>query len=60
MNPKITNKNQANKQNRNRIIGVEIIWRVISWEEEMVQGSRSITGRNKIDREYVKNSIGKG
>ena len=26
--------NYANKQNRNRIIGMEIIWRVISWEGE--------------------------
>ena len=24
--------NQENKQNRNRIIDMEIIWRVISWE----------------------------
>ena len=45
----------ANKQNRNRSIGMEIIWRVISWEGkgekgERVQESRSLFGRNKIDR----------
>ena len=27
---------QASKQNRNRIIHIEIIWRVISWEGERV------------------------
>ena len=31
---KTTKNNYANNQNRNRIIGMEIIWRVISWEGE--------------------------
>ena len=48
-----TKQNKANNQNRNGSIHVEIIWRVINWESkgqngEMVQGLRSITGRNKI------------
>ena len=30
--------NQANNQNRNRIIAMEIIWRVISWEEKGEEG----------------------
>ena len=47
--------NKANKQNRNRIIDTEINGRIISWEGEggngeMVQGLRSIFGKNKIGR----------
>ena len=32
--------NKANKQNRNRIIDMEIIWRVISWEGEGKEGGK--------------------
>ena len=44
------------KQNRNRIIDMEIIWRVISSDGEVVewgekvQGISSKNGRYKIDR----------
>ena len=50
-NPKLS-KQSKEEQND----GMGIIWRVISWEEEggeweeMVYRSRSIIGRNKIDR----------
>ena len=42
----------------NRIIGIEIIWKVISQEGEggngeKVQGIRSINDRYKIDRESL-------
>ena len=33
--------NKANKQNRNRIIDMEIIWRVISWEWERRERGKS-------------------
>ena len=43
--------NQADNQNRNRIIGMKITWRVISGEVGGGEwGIKSIIGRYKIDR----------
>ena len=54
-------KNKLSKQpHRNRIIAMEIIWRVISWGGERgragkkVQGLKSIICRDKIDRRRLR------
>ena len=48
--------NYANRQNRNRIVDMQIIWRVVSSEGEGGKGQefRSITGRYKIARGRVR------
>ena len=50
-----TRANQANNQNRNRTIEMEITWRVISAEEEGVKGTE-----NKQHKWQVENRQGKG
>ena len=51
-----TESKKTNKQNRKIITDMEIIWRVISWEEngENVQGLRNIICRYKIDRRILR------
>ena len=48
-------QNKQKKQNRKRIIDMEVIWRIVNWEwegenREKAQGIRSIIGRYKINR----------
>ena len=41
--------NQANNQNRNRIINMEITWRVISWEREEGRMGEKVQGLKNIN-----------
>ena len=52
----IKKKNKGNNQSRNKITGMEIIWRVIRWEGEGGKYAvfKKHNGRYKIDRESLR------